>query len=353
MAGDGGVTGIDPASWQVTILPLPKRFSRGSALGFCGGHPVGRAETARARSLGCWWPEGAPELLTLAGQKDVATGCAAGDVIPGHWRNATTAAMGAVAWRVHEGQLVATELHDGTYASTWATAAGGGAVVGSASPRATPGQRAHKIGLVWRAGAAPTAVAAAGDVSLFATDGTRLVGSVHGRATLWPTATAAPVDLAPEAMPMSEVQALDGELQIGIAWKGMCARAGFWRGTAASFSDLTPMDFEAGRAFGATRGFQVGFVRRKDTTRNGSTGSDNRAVLWQGAADRWLDLNALLQAKKYNASVAWAIEIRGDAVQVCGEASRYEVSNPGTAQESHFVPVAHPVLWTARLAAGS
>jgi hypothetical protein len=87
MAGAPGVTGIDPESWQITILPLPKRFSRGTAHGFCGGHPVGCAETARARSLGCWWPGGEPELLTLEGYQDLATGRASGEVIPGQWRN--------------------------------------------------------------------------------------------------------------------------------------------------------------------------------------------------------------------------------------------------------------------------
>ena len=46
------------------------------------------------------------------------------------------------------------------------------------------------------------------------------------------------------------------------------------------------------------------------------------------------------------------IEICGDAVRVCGEASRYEVRGAGTPQESHYVPVAHPVLWTARLRGG-
>ena len=96
MAGAPGVTGVDPNSWQVTILPLPKRFTRGADHGFCGGHPVGRAETARARSLGCWWPGGEPELLALAGHKDVPTGRACGDVIPGQWSNSATGAMGAV-----------------------------------------------------------------------------------------------------------------------------------------------------------------------------------------------------------------------------------------------------------------
>ncbi len=28
MAGNLAVTGIDPGSWKVTILPLPKRFSQ-------------------------------------------------------------------------------------------------------------------------------------------------------------------------------------------------------------------------------------------------------------------------------------------------------------------------------------
>jgi len=352
MAPDPGVTGIDAGSWQVAILPLPKRFSRGAALGFCGGHPVGRAETARARSLGCWWPGGQAELLGLQGQEEVATGRASGDVIPGQWRKSATGAMGAVVWGLRDGRLVGTDLHDRSYENTWATGAGGDAAVGAGSPLGASGQRRYKVGLVWREGARPAVVAGAGDVSLFATDGARLAGSLGGRATLWPSATAAPIDLAPAGLPLSEVQALDGEMQVGIAWEDMCARAGLWRSTAASFRDLTPAGFESARAFGGTRGFQVGFVRARDTTRNGSTGSDNRAVLWQGAADRWLDLNALLPAKKYNASVAWAIEIRGGAVHVCGEASRYEVSHPGTPQESHAVPVAHPVLWTARLGGG-
>ena len=97
----------------------------------------------------------------------------------------------------------------------------------------------------------------------------------------------------------------------------------------------------------------MGFVRAKDTTRNGSTALDNRAVLWQGAANRWFNLNALLPSKTYNASAAWAIEISGEVVQICGEASRYEVRDPGTPHESHFKPAAHPVLWTARLGGGN
>ena len=351
MTEAGKVMDIDPESWQAMILPLPKRFSRGGAYGFCGSHPVGWAETARGRNCGCWWPGGRPELLVLEGHKDVEAGRAVGGVIPGHWRK-VTAATGAVGWTLRGERLLGADLHDRSFESTWATGAVDGVVIGIGSPRHKPGQRSHNVGLVWIEGEKVTVIAGAGKVELFATDGSRLAGSLDGRATLWPSAVATPIDLAPEGMPASNVEAIDGECEIGIAWNGMCARAGLWRGTAASFCDLTPKGFETARALGGANGFQVGSVRRKDTTANGSTACDNRAVLWQGAADRWFDLNALLPMKNYNASFGRAIEVRGDEVLVCGEASRYEVSDPGTSQECHFVPVTHPVLWTGRLRQG-
>lgn len=294
------MTGIDPGSWKVTVLPLPKRFSRGVAYGFCGGDPVGQAEALRGKVLGCWWPKGTPELLTLDGQPVLKSGRAAGDVIPGHWSDGKTGAMGAVVWRLRDGRLVGADLHDPSYQKTWAVGVGNGSVVGVASPVRTPGQFTPDVGLLWREGASPIVVGAASEVSLFATDGTRLVGSIRGRANLWPTPSAAPIDLTPADLSMSEAQALDGELQIGIVWKGFCPRGAIWRGTAASFIDLTPDGFEAGSAHSGMNGYQVGFVRVRENTGNGTPGYDNRAILWQGAADRWFDLNALLPAKTYN-----------------------------------------------------
>lgn len=44
------------------------------------------------------------------------------------------------------------------------------------------------------------------------------------------------------------------------------------------------------------------------------------------AAQRVAEGIALLPATRYNASVAWAIEVRGGTVRVCGCADRYEVS---------------------------
>ena len=342
--------GIDPASWQVTVLPLPKRFTRGVANGFCGGHPAGSVEAARGKSAACWWPDGAPELLTLEGFKDLSAGIAAGDVVPGHWNKSATGAMGAALWRVNGGSLAAANLHSKEYERTWATAAGGASAVGVGTPKSKPGSCAKDVGLVWSGVGDPAVVTGDGQVLLLATDGTRLAGSINGRAALWRTASEQAVDLAPAGMPASEVRALTEAYEAGVAFKGMCARATLWRGTAASCSDLTPDGFETARIFGASGPYQVGFVRRKDTTRNGSTGSDNRASLWRGTAGAWFDLNSLLPSDKYNASSASALEIRGQQIRICGEASRYEAAHAGTRNESHAVPVAHPVLWTARLA---
>ena len=350
MAAKTGVTGIDPDSWRVIRLTLPKGYSRGGAYGFCGRHAVGNAETIRAGSFACWWPDGKPQLLKLKGKKYVACGRASGETIPGLWREQSSE-MRAAVWVRRGGTLATRVLHTKGFDQSWASAAGDGVVIGMAKQPTEPGSRARTIGVVWRDGEEPVTVTANGDIALFATDGTRLAGSVHGRAMLWPSPNATPIDLSPKGMEMSEVQALDGELQVGMAFKGFRARACLWRGGADSFVDITPKKHQTGRALAGAQGYQVGFVREKDTTRGGSGGSDNRAVLWQGAADRWFDLHSLVDSTQYNASMASAIEIQGDVLRICGQVTRYEVLHPDTPYESHAVPVAHPVVWTARLKA--
>lgn len=42
------LSGLEPASWQVTLLPNPPRFARSRALGFCGLVP-GVAPRRRGR----------------------------------------------------------------------------------------------------------------------------------------------------------------------------------------------------------------------------------------------------------------------------------------------------------------
>ena len=351
MAAKTGVTGIDPDSWQVIRLTLPKGYARGGVYGFCDGHAVGSAETIRAGSFACWWPDNKPELLKLEGKKYVTTGRASGDTIPGLWREKSSE-MRAAVWTLRGGRVATRILHTNAFEQSWASAAGGDVVIGMGKRPPEPGSRARTIGVVWRDGDEPVTVSSDGDVALYATDGTRVAGNVHGRAMLWPSPNAEPIDLSPKGMQMSEVQALDGDLQVGVAFKGFRARACLWRGGADSFVDLTPKKFQIARALGAARGYQVGSVREKDTTRGGSGGADNRAVLWQGAADRWFDLHSLVDSSVYNASMAAAIDIQGEVLRICGQVSRYELLHAGTPYESHAVPVAHPVVWTARLIKG-
>lgn len=343
------IAGIDAASWEVRLLPHPKRFTRGKALGFCGGHPVGMAETSRGKSHACWWRDGRPELLELDGFTDVRVLLARGDAIPGSWSKG--ASSGAAAWRLRDGSLAGIDLHDRRFDKTWAECAERGLVLGVGVHKGRLGARPPDCGLVWREDGTRHDVAGSGDVCLRGTDGTRLVGSVDGRAALWSDANATPVDLGPAGFGSSEANAIDGDVQAGVAFKGMTARAAMWRGSAASFVDLTPTGYAVGRVLHAVGGHQVGLVRRQELTANGSSSLADQAALWQGAGDRWIDLNALLPPESgFNASAAWSIEWCRDRVQICGEACRYEVSDPDTDRESHFLPGAQAVVWTARRA---
>lgn len=343
------LTGIEPGSWQVTLLPHPKKFSRGRALGFCGGAPVGVAETARSKVAACWWPDGTPQLLALEGCKDLSVLFASGSTIPGSWSKSNGGKVGAAAWSYRDGALSGRDLHDARFERSWAEAAGGGLVVGVGVHKGKLGMRPKDSGLVWDAEGNLHEVAADDDVCLRATDGTRLAGRIGSRATLWPALDATPVDLAPEGMPASEVCAMDGDMQIGYAFRKLVAHAVVWRGNAGSALALTPKGFAESRAFSGAHGYQVGMVRKRSTTRSGASACDDRAVIWQGAPDCWVDLNALLP-EPFNASNAWAVMVTAERVLVCGEARQVEVSDPGTARESHFVPQAQAVLWTARRA---
>ena len=336
---------MKPSVVRVTILPFPKGYSRGTVLGFCGGHPVGRVENARARTAACWWPHGKPELLGIEKQKDVRVAHASGDLIPGCWSNTRTGALGAVVWKRNGDSVTPAVLHDKRYESTWATGAGGGDVVGIGSPPGKLGHRAPEAGLIWRASGSVDVIASERGVALFCTDGQRAAGSDGGRPALWLSAGQEAIDLCPDGFGMGEVHALDGDAQAGVVFKGLRARAALWRGSAASFIDVTPAVCETARVLAAAGGRLAGFVRAKDTTPNGSTACDDRAALWYEAANDWLDLNASLP-EAYNASVAWSIHAQGGEWSVGGEASRFEVGDPGTPRESHAVPTAHPVIWT-------
>jgi hypothetical protein len=104
------------------------------------------------------------------------------------------------------------------------------------------------------------------------------------------------------------------------------------------------------RTLHAAGGWQVGLVRRREVTRNGSSSLADQAALWQGAQDRWIDINALLPPQSgFNASAAWSIAVGKSRVTICGEATRYEVSDSDADRESRYAPAAQAVVWTARV----
>lgn len=335
-------------TWTATILPHPKRYVRSKAVGFCGGFAVGSAETGAGGSAACWWPRGEPALLVLDGKKELRALFARGNTIPGSWNRSRTGKSGAVAWRLDAGVLSGCDLHDDRFETTWAEGAGAGLVVGVGTHKGKLGNRPRNSGVVWEETGAVTEIVGAESVSLCATDGTRLAGSIGGRAALWPSFGAAPVDLAPVNMPASEVHALDGALQVGYAFDADAAHAMIWRGSADSAQDLTPDGFAEARAFDGANGYQVGFVRTRTHTPGGTAALDNRAVIWNGAADRRCDLNALLP-EPFNASTAWAICFTDDSVLVCGEALRVERRDAGTARETHAMAMSQAVVWKAPL----
>lgn len=343
---------IDPSTWEVHLLPHPARFTRSKALGFCQGRPVGMAERARGSAAACWWPDGAAELLVLDGRKELQVLGARGARIAGSWAKGTTGAQGAVSWSPGpEGVLVGRDLHDARFERSWAEQAESDLVLGVGVPRGRMSERGPDVGLVWHADGSVDEVHGVRDVCLRGTNGRGLVGHVGGRAAWWPSLDASPVDLHPAELAASEATAVCDDMQVGIVFRGMTARAATWQGTAASFRDITPKGFEVGRAMHAAGGLIAGLVRRKDVTRNGSSNLADQAVVWTDE-DGWTDLNALLPSQSgLNASVAWCLDVQPDRVLVCGEASRYEVDGAGTKSESHFLPAAQAVLWTVRRSA--
>jgi hypothetical protein len=341
-----------PTGWTATLLPAPKRYSRSKAIGFCRGSAVGHAESAQGRTAACWWPAEQPALITLDRYKEVHVLAAGGGTMVGSWNKSKSGHRGAAVWHADGGLLRGSDLHDARFEDSWANGVGGDLIVGVGTYKGKLGKRPPDSGLVWRSATELIEITASEDVCLTATDGTQIAGSIGGRAALWRSFDAAPVDLANDETPASEVRAVDGDLQIGYGFDRKGARALLWRGTAKSVIDLTPKGHQEARAFGGASGFQVGFVRAKVRTRTGLAACDDRAVLWDGAADRWVDLNAFLPPP-FNASVAWAIGVHADQIVVCGVASQVALDNPRASPKGQLVAEACAVVWRCRLPAPS
>jgi hypothetical protein len=92
---------------------------------------------------------------------------------------------------------------------------------------------------------------------------------------------------------------------------GGVGRASLWRGSAASWLDLTPAGSDGGIAYATHAGQQVGYA---------DVGGQAHAALWSGTASSWLDLHGLLPPG-YLASQARGIWHDGTFTYVVGFAT--------------------------------
>lgn len=345
----------DPARWSVTVLPAPKRLTRARGFGLCGGSAVGEAES-RGSAVPHWWPGREPKALTHPTRKRLSARMASGDSIPGFWSRGSGGFGGALGWRLAGGHLEVIDLHPETgFEWTMAMGSGGGAFAGSGKPRAKKGERAADIALFWKPDGQLVALPPAetgSEASASATDGAWVVGTVGqaggARAALWP-ADGSRVTVLGDSRSLSEASGVaDGE-QVGVRWTGRGAAPALWRGTADSLVDLTPEGYESGRAEGCARGYQAGHVKVKEKTRSGGGSMANRAALWNGDAESFLDLHAFLPAP-WNASDASAIEVRDGVLRIAGTVTQFGITDELTPRESQYLVANCPALWETSLA---
>jgi hypothetical protein len=331
------------------VLPLPKRQRFSKGYGFCGGAPAGETSGAGSRSNPHWWPDGQPQAILFPDRKDLSVRGARGDEIVGFWSAGGGNKSGAVLWRLGEGgELAGIDLHPASHARSYALGVGGGAQVGYGEAEAKKGQRVSVRALLWRGDGTVTELSGpdGSEALAYGTDGEFQVGrfGITGRhhGAIWRGETESAVDLSP----LAEVYAVrDGEQAGGFAVK-LKWHAGLWRGSAASLVDLTPKGFECAVARDCARGFQVGWVKKRDETPGGVASLETRAVMWNGSP-KCFDLQSLLPAP-WNASLAECIEFDGDRVRIIGEAVHAGTVGPGL-ESSPVKQAGAAVVWEGRL----
>ncbi len=342
--------------WRCWLPPLPKRQSRGRAIGLCAGAMVGVTLGSGWRETPCWWPDGSPATVSGGAHKHFVAVRAGGVDIAGYWTRADGSAGGALGWQAQQGGLRLRELHPPHgWELTRALGAGGGCIAGYGQPKVPAGGRAQDRALCWQSDGNLVELPAlepGSETLAHATDGSWAVGwsgnAEARRAVLWSLAGHSVLRLgAPHSI--SEACGVADGQQVGYFWAKSGARAALWRGTAESLVDLTPAGFADARALACAAGCQVGVVTRERQTRSGGASSLTRAALWAGSAQSWLDLQALLPSP-WNSGSAVAICVSGDKLRVVGEAQQVVIEAEGTRQERSFVAAQVPAIWEVRIA---
>lgn len=115
--------------------------------------------------------------------------------------------------------------------------------------------------------------------------GASTVGA-NSHATLWNGSPSGSIDLHPDGVNNSAINAICGNQQGGYTFADTMAnsrRAAMWSGTAASYVNLHPTNAYSSDVIGMYGSQQGGYVY--------TTSSTYHASLWNGSADNWVDLN--------------------------------------------------------------
>lgn len=159
-----------------------------------------------------------------------------------------------------------------------------------------------------------------------ATDGTRVggyayFGDFNAKPLLWAGTTAdAYTNLLPSGMTTGAIYGMSGSQQVGYAGNAnslLSYRAAIWTGTAESFVNLNPSGANYSMLYGTDGTRQVGTAYLAGVAMK-------RALVWNGAANDYTDLGALLPtgtaAQFTGESEARAIWTNGSDLYVAGTA---------------------------------
>jgi len=130
------------------------------------------------------------------------------------------------------------------------------------------------------------------------------------RAALWRGTRDSFVDLSPEGSGISEARGVSGGQQVGWVWFNAQVAA-LWTGTAASFVNLNPAEATSSQANDVSNGWQVGSADFNNVARAG---------YWRGTAASWTDLHSYLPAE-YTSSQARGIAHVDGVTYIIGTAT--------------------------------
>jgi hypothetical protein len=334
---------LDVSSITVNFLPLPKGRKRAAAIGFCGSDPIATVE-GPGNSAPPWrWVHGKPEQLTFQDVRKIGASGSSPNQVAGLWYTPNHDER-ALVWTRNGDAMRAVELHPDKWQKSNAVACSDGQQIGygyvkfAKDPCRALLWNGSRESLIVLTGPDPSVEVMGNGVSAGVQVGT-YGGSVRKHACMWRGSAGSFIDLHPDgSLVGSDATAAGDGQQVGIAWdEELAGRAALWSGSSETFRNLGPDGFVRSHASHCARGFQAGWVARKDR------GMLIRAALWNGAAEDWLDLQDFLP-DPWTASWVRGLYVSGDRLLILGTAQQAVMSGGYEVNAGQV-----PVIWEGKL----